>query len=38
MQGTLQVVQSGISDVGPVEEADEVEEAEPGDKAKVELP
>lgn len=38
VQGTLQVVQSGISDVGPVEEADEVEQAEPWDEAKVELP
>ena len=38
VQGVGQAVELGIADVGAVEEGDEVEEAEPGDQAEVELP
>jgi hypothetical protein len=34
----LQTLDFGIADVGSVKERDEVEEAEPGDQAQVELP
>ena len=38
VEGFLEAVEFGVADVGAVEEGDEVEEAEPGDQAEVELP
>ena len=38
MEGFLEAIEAGVANVGTVEEGDEVEEAEPGDQAEVELP